>query len=146
METDNGEDSILPPPPRKSFLDRASHKLARTISQIRIGHWLCRPYLTRITKDRHEPVSDLWWCGNWRMSRTHIFLRCTHPKLEKARKDIWDRPDEEGKIMKRPTSVGQLLGKSKWGKRLPDWIMAAGIGLLGCELRDYGSRDRSARL
>jgi hypothetical protein len=65
-----------------------------------------------------------------------IFLRCTHPKLEQARVDIWDRPNEDGIIMKRPTSVGQLLRKSKWEKRLADWIMATGVGLLGCELRD----------
>jgi hypothetical protein len=52
-------------------------------------------------KDCTEPGSDLcWWCGKWRMALTHIFLRCTHQKLQKARKDIWDRPDEEGKIMK----------------------------------------------
>jgi hypothetical protein len=70
------------------------------------------------------------------MSRTHIFLRCMHLKLEKARKEIWDRPDEDGKIKKRPTSVGQLLGKSKWEKPLADWIMATGVGLLGNELRD----------
>jgi hypothetical protein len=31
-------------------------------------------------------------------SRTHVFLRCMHPKLEGARKDFWDRPDEDGKI------------------------------------------------
>jgi hypothetical protein len=31
------------------------------------------------------------------------------PKLEQARKDIWDRPDEDGIIMKRPTAVGQVL-------------------------------------
>jgi hypothetical protein len=39
--------------------------------------------------------------------------------------------------MKRPTSVGRLLGKSKWEKRLADWIMATGVGLLGCGLRDF---------
>jgi hypothetical protein len=71
------------------------------------------------------------------MSRTHVFLSCTHPNIEKARQDIWDRPDEEGKIMKRPTSVGQLLGKSKWEKHLADWITATGVGLLGGELRDF---------
>jgi hypothetical protein len=43
-----------------------------------------------------------------------------HLKLEQARKDIWDWPDEGGVIMKRPTSVGQLLGKSKWEKHLAD--------------------------
>jgi hypothetical protein len=61
--------------------------------------------------------------GYFRMSRTHIFLRCIHPKLEEARKEIWDRPDEDGKIKKWPTSVKQLLGKLKWEKPLADWIM-----------------------
>jgi hypothetical protein len=71
------------------------------------------------------------------MFQTHIFFRCTHPKLEQARNGIWDRPDEEGIIMTRPTSVGQLLGKSQWEKRLPDWIMTTGVGLLGCAIRDF---------
>jgi hypothetical protein len=70
------------------------------------------------------------------MSHTHIFLKCTHSKLEEARKDICDRPDEQRKIMKQLTSVGQLLGKSKWEKCLADWIMAIGVGLLGSEIRD----------
>jgi hypothetical protein len=38
IETDKGKDSILPPPPKKSF-----------------------PYLKRIRKDRNEPVSDRCW-------------------------------------------------------------------------------------
>jgi hypothetical protein len=54
-----------------------------------------------------------------------------HPKLEGARKDFWDRPDEHGKIRNRPTSVGQLLGKSKWEQPLADWITATGVGLVG---------------
>jgi hypothetical protein len=32
METQKGKASILPPAPKKSFLDRASNRLARTIS------------------------------------------------------------------------------------------------------------------
>jgi hypothetical protein len=91
----------------------------------------------RVRKNKDDEISDkCWWCGRFRMSRTHIFPRCMHPKLEKARKEIWDRQDEDGKIKKRPTSVGQLPGKSKWEKPLADWIMAAGVGLLGNELRD----------
>jgi hypothetical protein len=39
--------------------------------------------------------------------------------------------------MKRPTSVGKLLGKSKWEQRLPDWIMATVVGFLGNKLRDF---------
>jgi ribonuclease HI len=42
-ETESGKDSILPPAPKKSFLDGASNRLARTIAQIRTGHWLCAP-------------------------------------------------------------------------------------------------------
>jgi hypothetical protein len=137
IETDKGKDSILPPPPKKSFLDRASNKLARTIAQIRTGLWLCEPYLKRIRKDRNEPVSDLcWWCGKWRVSRTHVFLRCTHPMLEKARIDIWDRPDENGRKGQRLKLVGQLLGKSKWEEPLADWIMTTGVGFLGPENHD----------
>jgi hypothetical protein len=113
-EVEKGKHSIIPPAPKQSFLDSAPNRISRTIAQIRTGHWLRAPYLKRVRKNRDEEISDkCWWCGKFRMSRTHIFLRCTHPKLEQARKDIWDRPDEEGIIMKRPTSVGQLLGKSK---------------------------------
>jgi hypothetical protein len=93
------KETITPPAPKKSFLDRASNRLARTVAQIRTGHWLCAPYLKRVRKNREEQVSDkCWWCGQYRMSRTHVFLRCMHPKLEGARKDFWDRPDEDGKI------------------------------------------------
>jgi hypothetical protein len=37
---------------------------------------------------------------------------------------------------KRPTSLGQLLGKSKWEKPLADWITATGVGLVDQEMRD----------
>jgi hypothetical protein len=95
-ETERGKDSIIPPPPEKSFLDRASNRLSRTIAQIQTGHWLCAPYLKRIRKDREEQVSDkCWWCGRSRMSRTHVFLHCMHPQLENARIEIWERPDED---------------------------------------------------
>jgi ribonuclease HI len=138
IETERGKDSILPQAPKKSFLDGASNRLARTIAQIRNGHWLCAPYLKRTRKNRDDEVSDrCWWCGQWRMSRTHVFLRCMHPSLERARKEIWDRPDEEGRIPKRPTSIGQLLGKAKWEKPLADWILATGVGLLGPGKQDY---------
>jgi hypothetical protein len=65
-----------------------------------------------------------------------VFLRCMHPNLEGARKDIWDRPDKDGRMRKRPTSLSQLLGKSKWEKPLADWIMATGVGLVGQEMGD----------
>jgi hypothetical protein len=59
-----------------------------------------------------------------------------HPNLEDARKDIWDRPDRDGRKGKRLTSLGQLLGKPKWEKPLADRIMATGVGLVGQEMRD----------
>jgi hypothetical protein len=60
-----------------------------------------------------------------------------HTNLETTRTEIWDCPDEEGRIPKRPTSIGQLLGKSKWEKPLADWIAAIGVGLLGAGKQDY---------
>jgi hypothetical protein len=54
-----------------------------------------------------------------------------HPSLERVRKQIWDRPDEEGRITKRPTLIAQLLGKAKWEKPLADWFVATRVGLLG---------------
>jgi hypothetical protein len=81
-----------------------------------------------------------WWCGQWRMTHTHVFLPCVHPCLESARKEIWDRPDEDARIPTRPTSIGQLLGKAKWEKTLADWIVATGVGLLGPGKQDYEDR------
>jgi hypothetical protein len=136
-EIDQGKEYITPPAPKKSFLDRASNRLARTIAQIRIGHWLCAPYIKRVRKNRETQVSDkYWWCGQYRMSSIQVFLRYMHPNLEGARKDIWDRPDKDGRMRKRPTSLSQLLGKSKWEKPLADWIMATGVGLVGQEMGD----------
>jgi hypothetical protein len=51
--------------------------------------------------------------------------------LESARKAIWERPDEDGRIGRRPTSIGQLLGKTKLEKPLVDWIVATEWGYLG---------------
>jgi hypothetical protein len=59
-----------------------------------------------------------------------------HPNLEDARKDIWDRPDTDGRKGKRPTSLGLPLGKSKWEKPVADWITVTGAGLVGQEVRD----------
>jgi hypothetical protein len=59
-ETERGKDSIISPPPKKSFLDRASNRLSRTIAQIRTSHCLCTPYLKRIRKARGEPGKSKW--------------------------------------------------------------------------------------
>jgi hypothetical protein len=136
-EPDKGKETILPPNPKKSFLDRAPNRPARTIAQIRTGHWLSALFLKRVRKIRDVNISDLcWWCGQFRMSRTHLFLRCTHPDLENARTAIWDRPREDGRKGQRPKSLGQLLGKAKSEKPLGDGITATGVGPLGPERRD----------
>jgi hypothetical protein len=62
-----------------------------------------------------------------------------HPKLENARNEIWERPDENGRKGQRQKSDGQLLGKSKWEKPLADWIMATRVGSLGPGMRDQES-------
>jgi hypothetical protein len=106
-ETDRGKESITPPTPKKSSLDRALNRLARTIAQIRTGHWLCAPYVKQVRKNRDEQVSDkCWWFGQHRMSHTHVFLRCMHPNLQDARKAIWNRLAKDGMKRKRPASLG----------------------------------------
>jgi hypothetical protein len=71
------------------------------------------------------------------MSRTYLFLQYIITSLEHARKEICERPDKEGRIPKRPTLIGQLLGNAKWEKPLADWIIASGVGLLGPGKQDY---------
>jgi hypothetical protein len=132
METEKGKQAILPPVPKKSLRGSAPNRLSRTIAQIRTGHWLCGSYLKRIRKKLDQPVSDqCWWCGQWRMSRTHVFLRCMYPTLENPRKEIWERPDENCRKGQRPKSFGQLLVKAKWEQPLYDRIKATDVGLLG---------------
>jgi hypothetical protein len=41
------------------------------------------------------------------------------------------RPGKDGRKGKRPKSLGQLLGKTRWEKPLAGLIMATGVGLLG---------------
>jgi hypothetical protein len=62
-----------------------------------------------------------------------------HPKLENARNEFWERPDENGRKDQHPKSIGQLLRKSKWKKPLADRIMATGVGSLGPGMRDQES-------
>jgi hypothetical protein len=57
--------------------------------------------------------------------------------LECTRKEMWDRPDEEKRITKRPMSIEQLHGKAKWEEALADWIVATRVGLLGPGKQDY---------
>jgi hypothetical protein len=42
--------SITSPAPKKSILDQALSWLPRTIALIRIGHWLCAPYVKGLGK------------------------------------------------------------------------------------------------
>jgi hypothetical protein len=63
------------------------------------------------------------------MSRTHIFLRCMHPRH--------GRRSGIGQMkMVKSRNGGIASGKSKWEKPLADWIMATGVGLLGNELHE----------
>jgi hypothetical protein len=106
-KTDWGKYSILAPAPKKSFLDGASNRLAHTIAQIRTGHWLCVPYLKRTRKNWDDELSDRYWGGGqWRLSYTYVSLRYMQPTLVHPTNEIWDWPDEQGKIPKWPMSIG----------------------------------------
>jgi ribonuclease HI len=42
---DQGKDTIIPPPPKKSAIDKARNREARISCQLRTNHWLCGVYL-----------------------------------------------------------------------------------------------------
>jgi hypothetical protein len=96
----------------------------------------------RVEKNIEEQVLDKsWWGCQYRMSCTHVFLRCMHPNLEDASKYMWDRPDKDGRKGKRPNSLVQVLGELKWEKPFADWITATVVGLpvVGQEMREKES-------
>jgi hypothetical protein len=132
-ETEKGKHSILPPAPKMSFLDSAQNRVARTIAQIRAGHWLCAPCLKRIGMSTY--LIGAGCVGNGGC----LALMCSYDACiwNWRAQEIWDRPDENGRKGKRPRSVGQLLGKAKWEKPLADWIVATGVGLLGPGKEDF---------
>jgi hypothetical protein len=118
-ETDKGKETITRPAPKTSFLDLASNRLARTIAQILTGHWLCTPYLKRVRKNREEQVSDkCWWCGQYRMSRTHVFLKCTQRFLGPPRRRWQDKKTSNFcRPALREIKVGKAIGRLDNGNR-----------------------------
>jgi hypothetical protein len=59
------------------------------------------------------------------MPHLHVLLRCTHPKLENARKDIWDQPDKNVGILSLASRLGLGAGicisnilDTEWGQNL----------------------------
>jgi hypothetical protein len=76
----HGKQNIIPPPPKKSPMDRARNSEARAVPPLRTNHWLSGVYLKRIKKRLHD---GCWFCepsqnspDNPRMTRTHVLLRC----------------------------------------------------------------------
>jgi hypothetical protein len=70
-----GKDSVgITPFPKKSCLDKAKNSLARTVAQIRSGHWRSAVYLKRIRKRESD---HCWFCHNKarRMTRSHVLVR-----------------------------------------------------------------------
>jgi ribonuclease HI len=47
---DRGKHTIIPPPPKKSAMDKARNREARISSQLRTNHWLSGVYIMRIGK------------------------------------------------------------------------------------------------
>jgi len=87
-------EEIPPPPPKKSFLDKARNALARTAAQICTGHWRSAVYLKRIRKRQNDKY---WFCRrpNW-MIRSHVLLHCPDAKLRAAREEAWEGKDLGG--------------------------------------------------
>ena len=118
LEADRGTDAILPPPPKKSCLDRARNGLARTATQIRSGHWRSAVYLHRIRKHHNNCC---WFCstGN-KMSHSYALLHCPNPRLVAARTEAWG--------INKPSGVRALLSNPRWEHRLLIFLERSGVG------------------
>jgi hypothetical protein len=105
------------PPPKKSCLDSMRNALARTVAQIRTGHWRSAVYLNR-TKMADDKC---WFCQSpARMTRSHVLLHCPNAKLRAARTEAW-----EGK---NPGGVRVLLANPRWERRLVKFLELSGVG------------------
>ena len=100
--THHGAEEILPPPPKKSCMDRTRNAIARMAAQIRTGHWRSAVYFKRIKKRGDDRC---WFCRERRMTRSHTLLHCTNDNLRAARREAW-----EGKY---PGSIRVLLNNSR---------------------------------
>jgi ribonuclease HI len=89
---DRGRHTIIPPPPKKSAMDKARNRGARISSQLRTNHWLSGAYLKRISKRAH---AGCWFCEDRynnilvqppKMTRTHVLLRCS--TFEAVRREV----------------------------------------------------------
>ena len=86
----HGTMEIPPPHPKKSILDRAGNRGARTVAQIRTGHRRSVVYLNRIRTPGH-PEDECWFCnGPAKMTRSHVQLHCRNPKRSAARLGAWE--------------------------------------------------------
>jgi hypothetical protein len=88
---DRGKHTIIPPPPKKSAMDKARNREARISSQLRTNHWLSGVYLKRIGKRAH---AGCWFCEDRydhiqppTMTRTHVLLHCA--TFEAVRREVY---------------------------------------------------------
>jgi hypothetical protein len=112
-----GKDSVgIPPPPKKSCLDKARNSLARTVAQIRSGHWRSAVYLKRIKK---RTTDHCWFCHKKerKMTRSHVLLHCTR------REPGGCKTPSVGK-----RSIRVLLANPRWESRLLHFLELSGVG------------------
>jgi ribonuclease HI len=118
VDAHHGKDEIPPPPPKKSCLDNMKNALARTVAQIRTGHWRSATYLKQIRKMAEDKC---WFCQTpARMTRSHVLLHCPNAKLLAARAEAW-----EGK---NPGGVRVLLANPSLERKLVKFSELSGVG------------------
>jgi hypothetical protein len=125
---DRGKHTIIPPPPKKSAMDKARNREARISSQLRTNHWLSGVYPKRIGKPAD---AGRWFCedryGNIQpptMTRTNVLPRC--PTFEAVRREVWKDPTTGA--FTRPRLIGALLGNPRWETRLLKFLETTAIG------------------
>jgi hypothetical protein len=124
-----------PPPPKKSCLDKERNSLARTVAQIRCGHWRSAAYFKRI---RRRPTDHCWFCNdkNRKMTRSHTLLHCPNERLAEARRQSWGNTP--------PSGIKALLANPRWESRLLHFLELSGVGRIvqdgSCEDESWGVR------
>jgi hypothetical protein len=114
----HGTEEIPPPPPKKSCLDCVRNSLARTVAQIRTGHWESAVYLKRVHKMAEVKC---WFCRpTARVARSHVLLHCPNARLRAVRAKVWEGMN--------PGGVRVLLANPRWERRLVKFLELSGVG------------------
>jgi hypothetical protein len=113
-----GKEEIPPPSPQKSCLDNIKNVLARTVTEIRTGHWRSAVYLQWIRKMAGD---ECWFYQTpVRMTRSHALPHWPNARLRVARVEASEDMN--------PGGVRVLFANPRWERRMVKSLELSGVG------------------